>query len=79
MDSNYRIISREVFDRIPFEGIAGDRDTRHRWNRAGTLVMVKRPFGVESNARWMSYADAIAILETDDWTISATDFWSGNF
>ena len=79
MDSNYRIISREVFDRIPFEGIAGGKDARHRWNRDHSMVMVKRPFGMDANARWMSHGDAMAVLETPDWTISEVDFWSGNF
>lgn len=79
MDSNYRIITREVFDRIPMEGIAGTRDTRHRRSRDRSLVMVKRPFGIDANARWMSHSDAIAILETPEWTISEADFWDGNF
>jgi len=78
MDSSYRIITREAFDRIPMEGIAGDRDTRHRWSRDRSLVMVKRPFGMDANARWMRHSDAMAILETPEWTISEADFWSGN-
>ncbi len=79
MDSKYRIISKEVFDRIPTDGIVGDRNTRQRWNRSHTSVMVKRPFGAEANDRWMNHDEAISILETEGWSISEDDFLSGHF
>jgi hypothetical protein len=72
----YRVITAEVFQRIPVNGIVGGRDFRHKWCKDGSLVMVEREQGFDVNERWITHDEALKIVSTSDWTLTKEEFYA---
>jgi len=68
MDSEkfYRVVSREVFERIPFDGIVGEASTQ-RVSLDGSQFIVERAANFTKNARWISHAEAIELVLGPEW------------
>jgi hypothetical protein len=69
MDSErfYRVVTRQVFERIPFDGLLGVPETQ-RPRRDGEYYIVERAPGFDVNERWMSYAEALELVAGPEWT-----------
>jgi len=69
MDSErfYRVVSREVFERIPFDGLMGTAQTQ-RARRDGQYYIVERAPNFDVNDRWISYEEALNLVAQPDWT-----------
>jgi len=68
MDSEkyYRVVTREVFERIPFDGLVGDPPTQ-RMSIDGTQFIVERAAEFSKNSRWMNHAEAVAFVAAPEW------------
>ena len=68
MDSekHYRVVSSEVFERIPFDGLVGHRPTQ-RMSIDGTQFIVERAAEFSKNSRWMNHAEAVAFVAAPEW------------
>jgi len=72
----YRVITAEVFNRIPVDGIVVGREFRYKWSKDRTLVMVEREQGFDVNERWITHDEALAIVSTSEWTLSKEEFYA---
>ena len=70
----YRILTKEVFERIPVDGIVGGRNFRHKWSKNGLFVMVEREQGFNVNERWLTNEQALEVISTSDWTLTKDEF-----
>lgn len=68
MDSDkfYRVVTREVFERIPFDGLVGQPNTQ-RMSLDGSLFIVERAAEFSANARWISHAEAFILVSGPEW------------
>jgi hypothetical protein len=62
----YRIVSRQVFERIPFDGIVGNRESQ-RSNNDGNFFLVERAKGFPTNDRWLDVDEILSIVSAYDW------------
>ncbi len=64
----YRIVTREVFERIPFDGILGERETQ-RQSIDGTHFVLERNAEFPINERWLSHGETLELMATPEWSL----------
>ena len=62
----YRIITIDVLNRVPIEGIDGDRSNQ-RVSVDGTKAIVERAEGFNANERWFTHEEALEIVAGPEW------------
>jgi hypothetical protein len=69
MDSEkfYRVVTREVFERVPFGGLIGPPETQ-RQRIDGEYYIVERAPGFDVNDRWLTNEEAKELVAGPDWT-----------
>ena len=68
MDSEkyYRVVTRETFERIPFDGLLGQPATQ-RMSIDGNQFIVERAPEFSKNVRWFNHAEALALVAGPEW------------
>ena len=68
----YRVINYDVLLRAPLNGLHGNLDTQ-RTSVDGKRVIVERREGYAINKRWVTHAEALAIVAGPDWSEDDTE------
>jgi len=62
----YRIVTSEVFNRIPKDGLHGLPEAQ-RFSLSGEFVIVQRAEGYAVNDRWLTHENALSLIKNSEW------------